>query len=496
MRRVFTPGWGLGELDSRRDALRTTLWLIPALLVVAVAILFAGTYLLDRAVYYGHISLPGWANTGSADAGRQVLSTIAAAVITVVGVVFSIILVALTLASTQFGPRMLRNFIRDLWTQLTLGTFVATFVYCILALGSIGKEAHGDFVPHISIDTALVLVLVDIAVLVYFIHHVAQSIQLPQLIFSIARDLGRTIDDQFPAHRSGADPAKDSSTAGPSLAAIRESLDRDGAEIPAATSGYLQFVGFRRVVHIAEESDAVIRVLHRPGHFVVQGRPLAVVWPPESAPAVARALHRAHVTGPHRTLVQDPVFAVDQLVEIALRALSPAVNDTFTALTCIDWLGDGLCKMSFRDVRSRVHRDKRGHIRLIEAGLTYQRIVDRAFDKIRQAARGLPAVNIRQLDALAKVMEYTRGPDQRQVLRHQADMILRSSEEAVPEESDRIDIQRRYDDVVATMARLEADGSLSRHDRLTAWARIAGTDGWPHSDQRRSAARPFRPRQD
>ena len=477
--------WGPGELSSRKDALRTTLWLVPAVLVVLVAILFAGTYLLDRAVYNGDLSLPGWANTGSADAGRQVLSTIAAAVITVVGVVFSIILVALTLASTQFGPRMLRNFVRDLWTQVTLGTFVATFVFCILALGSIGKEAHGDFVPHISIDTALVLVLIDIAVLVYFIHHVARSIQLPQLIFSISRDLSRAIDEQYPAPRFDPDMTDDPAVAGPALAALQESLDRDGAEIPADSSGYLQFVGYLRLVNIAEVSDAVIRVLHRPGHFVVQGRPLAVVWPPESAPAVARALRRAHVTGPHRTLVQDPVFAVDQMVEIAIRALSPAVNDTFTALTCIDWLGDGLCKMSFRDVRNRVHHDKRGHIRLIEAGLTYERIVDRAFDKIRQAGRGLPAVNLRQVEALAKVVEYTTEGEQRQVLRHQADMILRSSEEAVPEESDRVDVRRRYDDVLTTIARLEADGSSSRHDRLLAWARIAGGDSLGPTNQLR-----------
>jgi uncharacterized membrane protein len=261
---------------------------------------------------------------------------------------------------------------------------------------------------------------------------------------------------------------------GPSLAALQESLDRNGAEVPAASSGYLQFIGYHKVVHIAAQSDAVIRVLHRPGHFVVEGRPLAIAWPAESAPAVARALRRAHVTGPHRTLTQDPIFAVDQLVEIAIRALSPATNDTFTALTCIDWLGDGLCKLSFRNIRSQVHRDKTGYIRLVEAGLSYERMVDRAFDKIRQAGRGLPAVNIRQMETLAKVMEYTTTAEQRQVLAHQAEMILRSSDEAVPEESDRADVRRRYDDLVATMASLETDRSRSRHDRLLEWTTMTG----------------------
>ena len=139
----------------RREVLRTSLWFVPSLEVVAAIGLFIGTLAADRAAYRGDFALPGWVISGSADAARQILTTIAAAIITVVGVVFSIILVTLTLASTQFGPRMLRNFIRDRGTQLTLGTFVATFVYAILALVSIGPSSHGDFVPHLSMPTAI-----------------------------------------------------------------------------------------------------------------------------------------------------------------------------------------------------------------------------------------------------------------------------------------------------------------------------------------------------
>src|SRR6266581_5350147 len=157
----------------RREVLRTSLWFVPALEVGAAIVLFAGTLAADRAAYHGDFTLPGWVISGSADAARQILTTIAAAIITVIGVVFSIILLTLTLASNQFGPRMLRNFIRDRGTQLTLGTFVATFVYAILALGSIGHGHRGDFVPHLSITVALGLVLVALGVLIYFIHHIA-----------------------------------------------------------------------------------------------------------------------------------------------------------------------------------------------------------------------------------------------------------------------------------------------------------------------------------
>jgi uncharacterized membrane protein len=182
----------------RADVLRTNLWLVPGIEVVAAIVLFVGTLSLDRAAYRGDFALPPWVISGTADAARQILTAIAAAVITVVGVVFSIILVTLTLASTQFGPRMLRNFIRDRGTQLTLGTFVATFVYAVLVLVSIGAGPHGEFVPHIGVTVTLALMVADMGELIYFIHHTATSIQLPQVIASIARDLSEAIDVQAP----------------------------------------------------------------------------------------------------------------------------------------------------------------------------------------------------------------------------------------------------------------------------------------------------------
>ena len=181
--------------EWRREALRTNLWLVPMLEVVAAVGLYLGTHALDQAAYRGSLTLPSWVIFGNADAARQILTALAAAVITVVGVVFSITIVTLTLASTQFGPRMLRNFIRDRGTQFTLGTFVATFVYSTLVLISIGPGSRGpDFVPHLSITVSVALVTLSMAVLIYFIHHIATSIQLPQVIASIARDLSRAID--------------------------------------------------------------------------------------------------------------------------------------------------------------------------------------------------------------------------------------------------------------------------------------------------------------
>jgi uncharacterized membrane protein len=426
----------------RREALRTNLWLVPTVEIVLAVALFAGTHAIDRAAYDGSVHLPSWVISGTADAARQILTAIAAAVITVVTLVFSITIVTLTLASTQFGPRMLRNFIRDWITQVTLGSFVATFVYAILALVSIGPSAHGEFVPHLSITVTMGLVVADVAMLVVFIDHIAKSIQLPQVIAGIAGDLSRAIDAEAGPPDAGA------LEAGPSLAEVVERLQKDSGVVRAPGSGYLQYVSMYKLIEIASRSNAVIRLVHRPGHFVVEGEPLADVWPAAAAPGVARALGGAHATGPHRTLTQDPSFAVDQLVEIAIRALSSAINDTFTALACIDWLGDALGKIAARWKPLAVHRDGAGYVRVLTVPVTFHRLLERAHEKIRQSSVGIPAVMIRQLDGLTKIMTRARNDEQREQLLEQAAMILRLCEESVAERSDRADVRRRYDAVL------------------------------------------------
>ncbi len=435
----------------RREVLRTSLWFVPAVEVAAAIGLFAVTLAADRAAYRGDFTLPSWVISGSADAAREILTAIAAAVITVVGVVFSIILVVLTLASTQFGPRMLRNFIRDRGTQLTLGTFVATFVYSVLVLAAVGTGTHGDFVPHIGVTVTFGLMVVDMGVLIYFIHHTSISIQLPQVIASIAADLADAIEEQG----SGA-TGRARLVSGPSAVELLARAEARGGIVLAPVSGYVQFIKHQNLVRLASKADAVINLEHRPGHFIVAGHRFATVWPPEAASLMQRELGRAHVIGPYRTLTQDVSFGIDQLVEIAIRALSPAVNDTFTAMTCIDWLGENLCKIVTRWHPARVHRDGRGFIRLISAEPSYNRLVQRSFEKIRESSMGMPAVMIRELEALARIMTETTSDGQRRVLLEQAAMIDRASERSVPEAADRADIRRRYEAILTMESRLAA----------------------------------------
>ena len=446
------PSHAYLQSDWRREAMRTNLWLVPAAEALVVLGVFVGTHAVDRAAYRGDLQLPAWVLSGTADSARQILTAIAAAIMTVVGVVFSITIVALTLASTQFGPRMMRNFIRDRGTQLTLGTFVATFFYTILALVSIGGGPRGDFVPHLSITVALVLTLADLAVLIYFINHVATVIQLPQVIAGIAGDLAREIE----ARNGGGDRSTGfGSSRGPSAEELLHRMGESGAVIRTPASGYLQVIRHDTLLKIASAADAVVQLPYRPGHFLVAGQVIARVWPPSAAESVEKSLALGHVTGAYRTLAQDISFGFDQLVEIALRALSPAVNDTFTALTCVDWIADCLCRISTSWRPQRTWRDAEGLIRVIAYQADFDRLVERAFEKIRQAATGMPAIMIRQLDALAKVIEQTPDRARRTVLIRQAEAIQRANLTTVADPADRNDVTQHYEAVMAQHALTE-----------------------------------------
>lgn len=444
------PSQAYLQADWRREALRTNLWIVPAVEALMVSALFVGTYAVDRGAYHGALHLPSWVLSGTADSARQILTAVAAAIITVVGIVFSITIVALTLASTQFGPRMLRNFIRDRGTQITLGTFVATFFYTILTLVSVGSGSAGEFVPHLSITVALALTVADLAVLIYFLNHIASMIQLPRVIAGIAGDLAREIDaeccGELPPFGVGA-------ARGPTSAELLQRIGETGTPIRTPSSGYLQVIRHDSLLKVATSAGAVIHLPYRPGHFLVRGQTLAHVWPCEAAEYVEKNLQRGHVTGPYRTLTQDISFGFDQLVEIALRALSPAVNDTFTAMTCVDWIGDCLCRISTTWRPQRIRRDVTGHIRVIAYQADFDRLVERAFEKIRQAADGMPAVMIRQLDALSKIMEQTPQRPRQRVLLDQADRIQRANLRTVNDPADRDAVTTRYEAVIAVLQR-------------------------------------------
>ncbi len=387
------------------ELLRSSYWFVPTLMLLAGVALAAASLRIDYALG-GHWPAFAWLYSGNADGARTVLGTVAGSMIGVAGVVFSITIVALTLASSQFGPRLLRNFVRDLGTQVTLGTFIATFLYCLLVIWTV-RGGDGGFVPLVSVTLAMGLAVTSLAVLIYYINHIAAQIQAPNVIAAVGRDLADTIDRLCPARDAPDDDPDDSVRApGPRVA------------IAAEVSGYLQAVSVGDVLELAREHDLAIRLCHRPGRWIIAGTPLAEASPPEQVDDdVRRGITAACLLGSVRTLAQDIEFAVDQLVEVGVRALSPGVNDPFTAVTCIDVLGDALRNLATRPLPSRVHRDDDGTPRVVTRATTFPALLDAALNQLRQYGAGSVAVTIRLLETITAVAAQARRADDLAALR-------------------------------------------------------------------------------
>jgi len=426
------------------EVVRTSFWLIPGLMVFSAIGLSFAIVAMDRMVELDHHRVFGFLYAGGPEGARSILSTIAGSMITVAGVAFSITIVALTLASSQFGPRLLRNFMRDTGNQIVLGTFIATFIYCLLVLRSVYSVGGHDFVPGISVTFAIALAVANVGVLIYFIHHVSTSIHADRVIAAVYNELSEHIQRLFPEElgyeleQSKNDRNKPQPTEGSYNYAW---------DIAALKSGYLQALDSDSLLKIAEEHDMLIDLQFRPGEFIVVGTALAKVKSAEHLKEnLVEQIASSFILGPQRTPEQDAEFAIHQLVEVAIRALSPGINDPFTAITCIDHLGSALCILTGRVFPSPYRYDEEGNLRFIAKPLTFEGITNAAFDQIRQYGRTSVAVTIRLLERLKTIAAHTRNSEQRQAILRQADMIARASQDSLPEKNDRDDLQQRYQD--------------------------------------------------
>jgi uncharacterized membrane protein len=424
------------------ESVRTSFWFIPALMVFSAIALSMIMVTVDS-----RISLDGYrgfafAYTGAPDGARSVLSTIAGSMITVAGVAFSITIVALTLASSQFGPRLLRNFMQDTGHQVVLGTFIATFIYCLLILRTVHGVGDEVFVPSLSVTFAVVLALINVGVLIYFIHHVAGSIQADQVIASVYGELVVHMKRLFPEELG-----YERESGGPDRVVQKPEIDRNRHSHRLGTSqnGYLQAIESEGLFALARQHDLVLHLHYQPGKFIVPGSTLVTVQSHERLEdEVAEQIVDSFVLGAQRTPEQDAEFAIHQLVEVAVRALSPGINDPFTAIACIDRLGSALCCLTNRAFPSPYRYDDEGRLRVIAKPITFEGITNAAFDQIRQYGRSSVAVTIRLLEALHLIAVQTRHPDQRQAILRQAHMLERGSRDAFSEAEDREDVHQRY----------------------------------------------------
>ena len=413
----MTPSWPTPS--SLLTRLRSTYWFLPSIVTVFAAALAIGLVLVDRTADYNSPWLR-WAYGGGADGARALLAAVAGSTMTVVSVTLSVMVVALTVSSQHFGPRLLNSFMRDNVAQLMLGSFTGTFVYCLVVLRTVQGDDGGDryerFVPHLAISVALGLAFISVGVLMYYVHHIARSLQVSEITAGIARELERTIERLYP-EQLGQDPA----------VPIRERLGVPDAGVRglAAASGYVQEVNTERLLAVATSHDTVIWITARPGTFVVEGTPIAVVHGPGGRDAeAARSLPAAFTLGADRSPQQDAAFGIQQLVEVALRALSPGVNEPFTAVTSIDRLSQALHRLAMRRTPDPVRIDEAGAVRVVTDPYTFAELLPFAYESIAIAAVGNPCVSERLLAVLGELSQVVRSPEDVQALARVADVAM------------------------------------------------------------------------
>ncbi|MGD8337809.1 MAG: DUF2254 domain-containing protein [Desulfobacterales bacterium] len=388
--------------------------------------------------------------SGGTDGARTVLSVIASSMITVAGVVFSITIVVLSLASSQFGPRLIRNFMNVRANQMVLGTFVSTFIYGVLVLRTVNAAAEARFVPGLSVSITVVMSLLSLGVLIYFIHNVSESIQAQNIIARVRGDLYKAVDRIFP-EKLGQEEDLSSGTI------IRDYdiptvCDREVCQVKANRSGYLQAVDNEALMRIAVEEDLLIHFGYHPGNFITRGSVLVTVWPGDRLDeTVLGKINSIFIVGPERTLEQDVEFAISQLVEIAVRALSPGINDPITAITCIDWLGAGLCQLANRRMPSSHRLDEQNRLRVICKPFVFEKLVDAAFNMIRQNSHSIAAVSIHLLETIATVAAQTPSKEDRAALLRHAAMVVHGCKEKLLSDDDRKDLEKRYEAAIEAL---------------------------------------------
>lgn len=430
------------KLGKLWDSLHSSYWFVPTIMAVSAIALAVAMLTLDRTGASGAIEKLGWIYTGGPEGARSLLSSVAGSIISVAATAFSITIVALQLAASNFGPRILRNFMRDTGNQIVLGTFIGTFIYCLLVLRTIHGEGDGYsvFVPQLSVTVGMVLALASIGVLIYFIHHAATIIQASHVISEISADLDDAIKRLFPEKIGhGAFQHKRS------FGEIPANFDAEACPIKATKSGYIQAIDDEKLMKIACQQNLLLRLKYRPGKFVVKGSDLVMVFPEKLVnPKLTTQINDAFILGNERNQQQDVEFPINQLAEIALRAISPAVNDPFTAIRCIDRLSAGLSHLAQKDFPSPYRYDQDNNLRVIADPVTFAGLTDAAFNQIRQYSTSDVAVTIRLLEAIEAIAPFTRNKKDRAALLRHADMIQRGSHEGVSEELDQKAVEARY----------------------------------------------------
>jgi uncharacterized membrane protein len=412
------------RLNQWLDQMRTGFWFVPLIMLVLACGLAVALLYLDRRVDPGATSSLAWAYSGGPEGARSLLSTIAGSMITAASVTFSLAAVALSIASQQYGSRVLRNFMRDRVTQVLLGTFVATFLYSVLVVRTIrGSDVGGGFVPAIAVTAAIVLSLASMVLLIYFIHHVSASIQASHIVRVIAEDLADAIPRLYPSETGK--PLEH-------FSASQALHNRPSQALVIAESGYLQTIDLDGMLRAAKKLDVMVELAVKPGDHLLIGQEVAQVWGRAELPKQAcERLLGALLLGGERTPAQDIRYQFQQLTDVVIRALSPAINDPFTAINGIDELATGTGLLARRSRVAERRQDDQGVLRLIVPTPSINDILNDTVGHIAIYAAGDPFVMAglrRVLDTVARDLQ---GEDEQKELVHlQSELDVREQPKA------------------------------------------------------------------
>ena len=401
------------------DAVRTSLWLIPAVMAIVGLSLSIAMLRID-AGHGGEDSIRAWwLNSGGGEDARNLLSTLLTAVITMASLAFSVTALALTLAANVYCSRLIRIFRANLGTQIVLGLFTMTIVYCIAVLRSIHGAAEQAEVPHVSVTAGTLLGVICVLALLGFIQGIARGMNADEVIRRVRREM----DDAIDCLPEGADAN--------TLDGWAQAFPLNAEKIALPREGYVQAVDYEAMVSWAASHDRRVLLNFTPGDFVVDGDLRLAVHPPTGDPQNTRSEIGPFITsGNERTPTQDMEFAIRHLVEIAVRALSPGINDPFTAMAAVDRLRGGLSRLMNRKLPAKVLVDKSGNERVLRCGRSYGDICDVAFSQIRDAAGNHPAVLLHMLQSIERMADHLQTPHQRNALVRHADLIKDQADRA------------------------------------------------------------------
>lgn len=428
---------GLRKLINQ---LSDSFWLIPGAMVVGGVLLALALLGVDHS---GHLppwlTESQWLYNGGGTGARTLLGAIASSTIGVAGTVFSITIAALSLAAGQMGPRLLRNFTRDRGVQATLGAYLGTFSYALMVLRSVRTQEEGLFTPHLALSFGILLAFACVGTLVYFVAHMANRINVDTVVELVSDDIRAAMQA--------------TATDEPQAAPPPAQFWANATPIVDARRGYLQQLDESGLADWAAREGTVLRLLVRRGDYVFPGAPIAVMT--VQVPKAEEAIRNATALGATRGSGGDAEYAVRQLVEVAVRALSPGINDPHTAMSVLDRLGAALCDLVGTHLPSGVTLRK-DQLALVVPSVGYRSLVDVMFHMVRQNAAGSTAVMIRLLDVLTAVVSCENAPDRRAALLVHADLVWSDAQRDVPNPSDLADIGRRH----ATLRRTAAHGAL------------------------------------